>query len=121
MLHVAQAKALKVVESDLLKMGSEIARLIELKTQAVENEDYDRARMIRDDINRVRSSIHQRIAAAGLGGGTRGSASVRAAPRGPPVDPYDVRSHGRVCVCFDAGVCCVNVCVSVRWILVTGC
>lgn len=42
MVSWPQAKALKVVEADLLKMGAEIARLIEEKNQAVESEDYDR-------------------------------------------------------------------------------
>ncbi len=42
-----QAKALKVVEADLLALGSQIAQLIEEKAGAVDNEDYDRCALIR--------------------------------------------------------------------------
>ena len=55
------AKQIKVVEQELKTLGSRLAQLDVAKRQAVGMEDYDRAKIMKEEIDDLRSEIEEMV------------------------------------------------------------
>jgi hypothetical protein len=78
-----QAKKLKFLQDAIKSVGGQLAQLVSDKARAVEDEDYDQAAQLKNEIGRIRASLNQQLVEAGMrGAGTFGGPKM--ASSSPP-------------------------------------
>jgi centrosomal protein CEP104 len=86
------AKRMKGLQDQIKHVGGTLATLVADKNRAIAEEDYDRARKVKEDITHIRETISKQLTDLGFGTQSRGSAGggamgntlAAATSRGPP-------------------------------------
>jgi len=99
------AKRLKALQDGIRRVGGTLASLAADKSKAVEEEDYDRAARVKEEMGRIRSAIYDQMAELGMGGsssgGQRGGGESEGGGRALPPPAYGGRSAPPPSVAFD--------------------